>query len=184
MTDTTMHADPQLEEHIAAPARRHSYAIAFTVVFLLAWVLAVYGRTTYAMVSTWEHSETFAHGFVVIPICLYLLWRQRDILAAIEPRPFFPALLAIAAMGAVWLVGDRLSIISVTQFAMMAMVPLAVWAALGTQTLRALLFPLAFLFFAVPFGDFLVPPLMDWTADFAAPPSGRPGCRSSAKATS
>ena len=51
---------------------------------------------------------------------------------------------------------------------MMAMVPLAVWAVLGTQTLKALLFPLAFLFFAVPFGEFLVPPLMNWTADFAA----------------
>ena len=37
---------------------------------------------------------------------------------------------------------------------------------LGTQTVKALLFPLAFLFFAVPLGEFLVPPLMDWTADF------------------
>ena len=51
---------------------------------------------------------------------------------------------------------------------MMAMVPLAMWTVLGTQTLKALLFPLAFLFFAVPFGEFLVPPLMDWTADFTA----------------
>lgn len=168
MNDEAMHADPQLEEHIAAPARRRASTIALTVVFLLAWVLAVYGHTTYLMVSTWNNSVTFTHGFVVIPIVLYLLWRQRDVLAAIEPRPFFPALLGIAAAGAVWLIGDRLSVNSVTQFAMMAMVPLAVWMALGTQTLKALLFPLAFLFFAVPFGEFLVPPLMNWTADFAA----------------
>ena len=40
------------------------------VVCLLAWVLAVYGHTTYSMVSIWERSETFAHGFVVIPIFL------------------------------------------------------------------------------------------------------------------
>ena len=28
------------------------------------------------------------------------------------------------------------------------------------------MFPLGFLFFAVPFGDFLLPVLMQWTADF------------------
>ena len=38
----------------------------------------------------------------------------------------------------------------------------------GDASGKVLLFPLAFLFFAVPFGEFLVPPLMDWTADFAA----------------
>ena len=141
-------------------------AIAALVIFLLAWILVVYGRTTMGMVSIWERSDTFAHGFIVLPVFLYLLWRQRDVLAAIEPQPFLLALLGIAATGAVWLIGDRLRINSATQFAMVAMVPLAVWAALGSETLKALLFPLGFLFFAVPFGDFLVPPLMDWTADF------------------
>ncbi len=168
MNDEARHADPQLEKHVAAPARRRASAIALTVVFLLAWILAVYGSTTYSMVLIWERSETFAHGFIVIPIFLYLIWRDRDNLTSIEPTPFVPALLGIASMGAVWLVGDRLSIIGVTQFAMMAMVPFTVCAALGTQTLKAVLFPLAFLFFAVPFGEFLVPPLTDWTADVAA----------------
>ncbi len=163
-----MHADPHLEALATAPTRDRGVMIGAAVVFLLVWVLGVYGHTTHSMVSIWNNSVTFAHGFVVIPIVLYLLWRQRGALAVIEPRPYFPALLGIAAAGAVWLIGDRLSINSVTQFAMMAMVPLAVWGVLGTQTMKVLLFPLAFLFFAVPFGEFLVPPLMSWTADFAA----------------
>lgn len=167
MNDDAMHADPQLQRHIAAPHRVGIPANVTMVLFLLAWILAVYARTTYSMVSIWERSETFAHGFVVIPIFLYLLWRDRDHLASIEPKPFLPALLGLALIGAVWLIGDRLSIVSVTQFSMMAMIPLAVWTVLGTQTLRTLLFPLAFLFFAVPFGEFLEPPLMEWTADFA-----------------
>ena len=49
---------------------------------------------------------------------------------------------------------------------MVAMIPLAVMAVLGTRVACALCIPLAFLFFAVPFGEALVPPLMDWTADF------------------
>jgi EpsI family protein len=47
-----------------------------------------------------------------------------------------------------------------------AMIPLTVWAIAGTCTVRALAFPLAYLFFAIPFGEFLVPTLMDWTANF------------------
>src|SRR4029453_13572297 len=168
MNDDAMHADPQLQKYISARIGARVPALAIIVALLLAWIFAVYWPTTYSMVSIWERSETFAHGFVVIPIFLYLLWRQRETLAAIEPRPFLPALLGIVGAGAVWFIGDRLSIISLTQFAMMGIVPFAVWAVLGTETLRALLFPLAFLFFAVPFGDFLVPPLMNRTAVFAA----------------
>jgi exosortase A len=49
---------------------------------------------------------------------------------------------------------------------MVAMIPLAVWAVLGTRVVRALAIPLGFLFFAVPFGEFLLPTLINWTADF------------------
>jgi len=42
------------------------------------------------------------------------------------------------------------------------------WAVLGTPVSRLLLFPLAFLFFAVPIGEELVPPMQDFTAFFAA----------------
>ena len=46
------------------------------------------------------------------------------------------------------------------------MIVLAVPAVLGVRVARALAFPLAFLFFAVPFGEFVLPLLMDWTANF------------------
>ena len=39
-------------------------------------------------------------------------------------------------------------------------------ALLGTEVARRIAFPLGFLFFAVPFGDFLTPWLVDRTADF------------------
>jgi len=37
---------------------------------------------------------------------------------------------------------------------------------LGTQVTKVILFPLLFLFFGVPFGEFMMAPMMDWTADF------------------
>ncbi len=137
-----------------------------TVVLLLVWVLVLYFPTTLSMVSIWYRSETFAHGFVVFPIFLYLLWRHRDELGAIETAPCLPALLGMAGAGAVWLLGERVSAAVVSQLAMIAMIPFAVWAVLGTRVTAALGIPLGFLFFAVPFGEFLIPQMMDWTADF------------------
>ena len=151
---------------VARKAPRGGLGTALTVVVLLAWVLALYFPTTISMVTIWERSETFAHGFVVFPIFLYLLWRQRDALATIETTRCLPALLGIAGAGIVWFIGEQVQATVVSQMAMIAMVPFAVWAVLGTRVAAALCIPLAFLFFAVPFGEFLVPTLMDRTADF------------------
>ena len=43
---------------------------------------------------------------------------------------------------------------------------LAVPAVLGLEVALAILFPLLFLYFSVPFGEFMLPTLMQWTADF------------------
>jgi len=172
-----MHAEPHLKGILAAPALRQRAGTVVTVVLVLAWVFAVYASTTYSMIAIWERSETFAHGFVIVPIVLYLLWREREVLAALEPKPFLPALFVVLALGALWLLATRLRVNSVAQFAMIAMIPAALWVVLGTAVLKRLGFPLAFLFFAVPFGEFLIPHMMDWTADvtvFAVRASGVP----------
>ncbi|MEO6596932.1 MAG: exosortase A [Planctomycetota bacterium] len=160
-----MTMNTQLNRILPLAAERQRAASAVVVVVLLVWVLAVYGRTTYSMAAIWERSETFAHGFLIIPIVLFLLWRDRAAIARIEVQPFIPAFLGVAAIGSLWVVASRLNVNSVAQFAMIAMVPCAVWAVLGTPAFKRLGFPLAFLFFAVPFGEFMMPTLVQWTAD-------------------
>ena len=152
--------------YVTPSQKRWALRVPLTVALLVVGVLALYWKTTLSMIAIWERSETFAHGFVVLPIFCYLVWRERKILDALEPKPCFAALFGIAAAGAVWLAGELVSAASVSQFAMVAMIPFAVWAVLGTRIAMALGIPLAFLFFAVPFGEFLMPTLMDWTADF------------------
>jgi EpsI family protein len=51
--------------------------------------------------------------------------------------------------------------------AVVAIVASLAWTLLGTSVVRAIGFPLAFLFFAVPFGSSLIGPLQDFTAWFA-----------------
>jgi exosortase A len=136
------------------------------LLLLLAGVLFVYRDTGLAMVSIWSRSETFTHAFVVPPIVLWLIWRQRDVLAALTPKPSAWVLLPMACVGLLWLLGELASVNAATQLAFTALLVLCVPAMVGWPVTRAILFPLAFLFFAVPTGEFLMPLLMSWTADF------------------
>jgi exosortase A len=132
----------------------------------LGWILFWYWETAAAMVTIWWRSETFAHAFLVLPISLWLIWRRRRVLAAIPPRPWWPAVPLLLAAGMGWLLGDLAAVNAVTQFALVAMIVLSVFAVLGLQVSLAMLFPLGFLFFAVPVGEFAMPQFIQWTADF------------------
>jgi exosortase A len=133
---------------------------------VLAAVLAMYHDTAIAMVSIWARSDTFAHAFLVLPIVLWLIWRKRHALASLQPKPQPWLLLPMAVLAFAWLLGDLASVNSVTQLAMTALLVLAVPTMLGLQVAKTIAFPLAFMFFAVPLGEFLLPQLMSWTADF------------------
>ena len=135
---------------------------------LLAWGLlaALYFETGAAMVFIWNRSETFAHAWVVPPISGWLVWRRRADLAVLAPRPALRWLWLMLPLGLLWLIGDLAAANSATQFALMGMFVVLVPALLGTEAARRIAFPLGFLFFAVPFGDFLTPWLMERTADF------------------
>ena len=138
-------------------------ALALSALF---WVLVWYVDTAMSAITIWQKSDTFAHGFLVVPISAWLVWQRRDVLATIELRPYFPALLLLAIVGCGWLLSNLTNVMVVQQFCLVLMIALSVWAILGTQAVRTLAFPLFFLVFAVPFGEFLEPPLMEHTADF------------------
>jgi exosortase A len=140
-------------------------ALPAIVVVQLALVLAFLDTVT-VMVGIWHRSETFAHAFLVLPISLWLVWRMRARLARLTPKPAPLFLVPMAAVAVVWLLSDVMVVNAASQFAFVALMGLAVPAVLGLEVALAVLFPLLFLFFMVPFGEFMLPPMMEWTADF------------------
>ena len=137
--------------------------LTLAVLFLMT---AMFWPTFYSMAEVWERSETFAHGYLIFPISAWLIWRMRDELVLIQPRPDWRGLIVLAVAGAGWLLADAGSVNVVAQFAFIAMLIAAVWTLLGWAFVWAAFFPLMFLFFAVPVGEFLIQPLMGVTADF------------------
>ena len=139
---------------------------ALLVALVMLLPLLVFRETALSVADIWQRSETFAHGFLILPISLWLVWRERAALQQLPLQPCWPALLLLAACGAAWLLADLAEVGIVRQYALAAMLPLTVLAVLGKRIAGALLFPLAFILFAVPVGESLVPPLIDLTANF------------------
>jgi exosortase A len=155
----------KIADHLPSPAAWRQMAPAL---LLAAALLLLFRDTAVAMVTIWDRSDTFAHAFLVPPIVAWLIWRRRETLAHIPTRPAPWVLLPMAGACFLWLLGELASVNAATQLALVALLVLSVPLVFGLALARALTFPLLFLFFAVPIGEFMVPTMMNWTADFAA----------------
>ena len=110
---------------------------------------AIYLQTFESIVSIWIRTDTYSHGFLVAPISAYLIWRRRHLLNGLEMRPAWIALPFLLAAGVAWILGTIGGVLSLTQFAMVGMIPLLVWLVAGSRISAQILFPLGFLLFAV-----------------------------------
>ena len=122
--------------------------------------------TAASLGAIWWRSETYAHGLLVVPVAAWLLWQRRDRVLRAQPRAQPWALLLLFAAGGLWALGRLGAVLSFEHFALYFLLLGGAWLVAGTDALRRAAFPVGFALFAVPFGDFLVPPLQDFTAHF------------------
>jgi len=153
-----------MSESVRLPAEWRWPLASFGV--LLTAILLLYRQTGLAMVDIWSSSETYAHGFVVPLIAFWLIWRIRHQVLALHPKASPWAWLLLAGASTLWLAGDLVAVNAATQLALVLLIISSVPAVLGWSVAREMAFPLGFLLFAVPIGDFMLPQLMSWTADF------------------
>lgn len=153
------------EHRVAGPLRTWRLACALWSALLVVQLLLF--RDGFAsLVDLWSKSDTYAHGFVVPLISMWLAWRARGRLTGFVPAPSLLALGGMLVLSLVWLLGDLVAVNALVHPTLVALLVLSFVAVFGTAVSRQLLFPLGFLFFAVPMGDFMLPWLMERTADF------------------
>lgn len=142
---------------------RAAAALTITTVIVL---LLIFFPTSASTVAIWERSETFTHGFLILPISAWLIWRRRGELAQLAYRPDWRGLPLLLLLSAGWLVAHSGGVLVGEQLMLVAMVPATVWTILGGRVVRAIAFPLGFLLLAVPMGEALIPHMMTFTAKF------------------
>ena len=116
-------------------------------------------------INAWTNTSAYNHGFFILPISLWLLHRQRQSISATETATEPLALVALAVALLLWFLSFIISVNVTQKFALIALIPISTWILFGRKLLIKVIFPMAFLFFMIPVGAILVPPLMEVTAD-------------------
>ena len=136
----------------------------FGIVFAL--FLALYHETLLGLIGIYSVSETFGHGFLIPLVSAVLIWYRRNRLLAATPKPALLGFIGLIGLTTLWFVARLADVQLVEHAAFVAAIPCLVLAVLGWGVVRAILFPLFYLIFMIPFGEFMIPPLQNVTADF------------------
>jgi len=136
-----------------------------------AWavLLLLFRRDTIDLATIYWTNTTFGHCLFIAPVIGWLVWQRRQGLALVRPQGWWPGLALVAAGGLGWLLGDAAGVALFRHAGLVLMLQGAAVSVLGPNVSRALLFPIAYMAFLVPFGDFLEGPLQTITVAMVMP---------------
>lgn len=134
---------------------------------LSAAIILLFARDAADMAEIWWTSSTFSHC-LFIPLLIGWMVQQRMYgLRLLTPDLWRPGLIWLLAGNLIWLVGEAGSVGMFRHLGLVVMLQGATISLLGASVARALIFPLFYAFFMVPFGADIVPPLQLLTAKLA-----------------
>lgn len=127
---------------------------------LSAVFLVLYARVAASLVEIWWSRDDYSHGFLIPVISLYLVWRKRDVLQKlpVTPNVVLGSLVSLVAGMLLWL-GQAGGVVTLSGISLILMIAGLVFLLLGTAFVRALAFPILYLFFMVPVLDLVTSPL-------------------------
>lgn len=139
--------------------------LALLSLLIIAWAF-VYQDALVGMEAIWSRSDTFAHGYFILPISLWLLWQDRTklLVSTVQPNLLALPLLVISLFVGLFAYAADIDVLgqlsAVTSFIFL------IWTFIGNKLAWHYKFPLVYLLFAVPMGENLIPWLQDVTAWF------------------
>ena len=131
---------------------------------VIAIILLLFFRDAADMATIWWTSSTFTHCLFILPLVGWLIWQRRSEVALLTPRIWALGLVLVGAAGFGWILGEAAGVSLIRHVSIVLMIQASVITLLGAKVARGLMFPLFYLFFLVPFGEELVPPLQTVTA--------------------
>jgi len=147
MSNTEASAEAQ---EVPSESGQPRLQVAGLVLILTILLGAVYWKILRALAIQWWDDANYSHGFLVPLFSLYLVWQQRAALRTL-PRSgnVIGVLVILAGIGAL-ILGDLGAENFLMRSSLIVIIAGLILFHLGTHVFRAVLFPLAFLFFMVP----------------------------------
>ena len=132
---------------------------------ILIWLFTTYDQVL-AMEAIWRRSDTFAHGYFILPISLWLCWRDKHLFDASLLKPSMYALFPLVLSIIGFVLAYAADINAASQLMTVTGLISIVWLTIGDKLGWRFKFPLIFLLFTVPIGQNIIPMLQDITAWF------------------
>ena len=134
----------------APPDRRPSVQTIASIVAIAACFALLYRGVIVKLVSDWSNDDNYSHGFLIVPIALYLAWERREKISRLPLAPQPLGLLVVLASVAVLAAGTIGAELFLTRISMIGTLAGAIVFLCGWRHLQALIFPVAFLVLMVP----------------------------------
>ena len=110
----------------------------------------LYRRVIVKLVHDWATDGNYSHGFLIVPIALYLVWERRATLARLERRPAFSGLVGVIGSVAVLAAGTLGAELFLMRVSMLGVIVGTIVYIFGWRHLRILAFPVAFMLLMIP----------------------------------
>ncbi|MEQ1573024.1 MAG: exosortase A [Vicinamibacterales bacterium] len=135
----------------AAPATGRAWLTpAVYAGLLLVSAAVLYRDVAVKLVHDWATDGNYSHGFLIIPVSLFLTWERRQALRALPRHPHILGLGIVLASIAVLTLGTLGAELFLTRVSIIGVVIGTIVFLFGWQYLRALAFPVGFLLLMVP----------------------------------
>jgi len=142
-------------------------SIKTALVLIICVFFCLYWSTFSKLIDIWSSSHTYGHGFFIPPIVAWLIYRKKQQIAQLNIAISLLGLMGVFGVSIFWFLAKLSGINVAEQFAVLILPLFIIWSIWGLLGIRLLAFPLFFLIFAVPVGDFLIPYLQFITADIS-----------------
>ena len=158
-----------MQPDLAIPGQSIAGRGRIAALLALSWagLFAATLRELSAMAHQWWNIDTYSHILLILPILAWLVWIRRDEVARVEARGWWPGFLWCLLGLAICFVGRSADINLIAQLGVIVAFQGATFGRVGLRVGLILAFPLAYMFFLVPFGDEIIPPLQYVTAEMA-----------------
>jgi exosortase D (VPLPA-CTERM-specific) len=109
----------------------------------------LYGSVLPGFVRAWTNDD-YSHGFLVAPLCAYLVWQRRHQLTAVEVSPSLAGLAVVVVSLLVFVIGELGAEMFLARVSLIGVVAGSVMFVLGTAHARVLALPLGLACLAIP----------------------------------
>jgi exosortase A len=115
--------------------------VTFVVTFFPAWK---------GLVLAWSNYDEYSHGFLIMPVALYIAWQKKTKLASVKIKPSNWGVALIVFSLLCYLFAHFAEIMTLSSLSIVLAITGTLLYLLGFSVLKELLFPIFFLLFMIP----------------------------------